>query len=205
MEDTSRATLVRFGAFELDLKAGQLLRNGRLVRLQPQPFKLLCLLANQPGRLVTREEFRWRCGRTTRSVDFEQGVNFIKQVRDALGDQAERSVYIQTEPKRGYRFLAPVTSAAALQPPGPGAADPELEKALWANITELARRRSPPQTAKAVAHRGRGGRSRADVAGVGEMVNATDEVLPAEKLQGHPFAPVTVPVHMLRLRSSVPV
>ena len=141
MDDTSPATLVRFGAFELDLKAGQLLRSGRLVRLQPQPFKLLCLLANQPGRLVTREEIQAALWKNDTFVDFEQGVNFaIKQVRDALGDQAERSVYIQTEPKRGYRFLAPVsavTAAAALQPPGPGAADPELEKALWANITEL--------------------------------------------------------------------
>ena len=61
------ANLLRFGAFELDIEAERLLRNARSVRLQPQPFRLLCLLAGQAGRVVTREEIRRRCGRATRS------------------------------------------------------------------------------------------------------------------------------------------
>jgi DNA-binding winged helix-turn-helix (wHTH) protein len=143
VDDKSRRTLVRFGDFELDLQAGQLLRNSRLVRLQPQPFTLLCLLVSQPGRLFTREEIKAALWQHDTFVDFEQGVNFaVKQVREALGDHADSAVYIQTELKRGYRFLAPVTEVAGGTPQasaskGQGTADPELEKALWANITEL--------------------------------------------------------------------
>ncbi len=131
--------LLRFGAYELDLEAGQLLKSGRLVRLQPQPFKLLCLLTSRTGKLVTREEIQAALWKDDTFVDFEQGVNFtIKQVREALSDQAEHSVYIQTVPKRGYRFLAPVATVSARgaseEPP---IADPLLDKALWANIADL--------------------------------------------------------------------
>jgi DNA-binding winged helix-turn-helix (wHTH) protein len=73
-------------------------------------------------------------------VDFEQGVNFaIKQVREALGDRVENSLYVQTVPKRGYRFLAPVESGREpVEPtPLPNMVDPHLQKALWANIVEL--------------------------------------------------------------------
>jgi DNA-binding winged helix-turn-helix (wHTH) protein len=103
--DKSRAALLRFGTFELDLEAEQLLKNGRLVHLQPQPFKLLCLLTSQTGKLVTREEIRAALWKDDTFVDFEQGLNFaIKQVREALSDQAEHPVYIQTIPKRGTSF-----------------------------------------------------------------------------------------------------
>ena len=131
--------LIRFGAFELDLEAGQLLKSGRLVRLQPQPFKLLCLLTSRTGKLVTREEIQAALWKDDTFVDFEQGVNFaIKQVREALSDQAEHSLYIQTVPKRGYRFLAPVSTVAggAVSEESPIAV-PLLDKALWANIAEL--------------------------------------------------------------------
>ena len=141
MDDKSKATLLRFGAFELDLETEQLLKNSRIVRLQPQPFKLLCLLTSQSGRLVTREEIQAALWKNDLFVDFEQGVNFaIKQVREALGDPAEHPVYIQTVPKRGYRFLAPITTVTARsapEPPPAGAPDPLLEKALWTNIAEL--------------------------------------------------------------------
>jgi DNA-binding winged helix-turn-helix (wHTH) protein len=139
VDDNPKATLLRFGAFELDLEAGQLLKNSRLVRLQPQPFKLLCLLASQPGKLMTREEIQAVLWSTDTFVDFEQGVNFaVKQVREALHDPADHPVYIQTVPKRGYRFLAPITPVSArsdLELPSPS--DPALEKALWANIADL--------------------------------------------------------------------
>src|SRR2546428_621817 len=102
-------TILRFGVFELDPRTEQLRRNGLTVRLQPQPFKLLRLLVGEAGRLVTRDEIRAALWNNDTFVDFEQGVNFaIRQVREALEDDAERPVYIQTVPKRGYRFLAPV-------------------------------------------------------------------------------------------------
>src|SRR5262249_44150890 len=105
---------LRFGPFELDTESGELRNSGRLVRIPPQPFKLLSLLASQPGRLYTREEIRAALGSDDPFIDFDQGVNFaIKQVGEALKDDAERSLYIQTAPKRGYRFIAPT------QPPRP--------------------------------------------------------------------------------------
>lgn len=139
MDKSSKPTIVRFGAFELDLAAEQLLKNGRIVRLQPQPFKLLCLLAGQSGKLVTREEIQGALWKGDTFVDFEQGVNFaIKQVREALGEDAEHAIYIQTVPRRGYRFLAPVNTVTVQSEatPDPGT-DLELQKALWTNVTEL--------------------------------------------------------------------
>jgi DNA-binding winged helix-turn-helix (wHTH) protein len=133
------ATVRRFGSFELDLDSERLLKNGRTIRIQPQPFRLLRLLTNRPGALVTREEIQAALWPGDTFVDFEQGVNFaIKQVREALGDRAEDSLYIQTVPKRGYRFLAPVDSGvepvdAVLS----ATLDHHLQKALWANIVEL--------------------------------------------------------------------
>ena len=139
MNQSPKPAVIRFGAFELDLEAERLLKNGRLVRLQPQPFKLLRLLTGQPGKLVTREEIQAALWTNDTFVDFEQGVNFaVKQVREALGDRAERSIYVETVPKRGYRFLAPVSSpgrdeAHDVRVP----AEPHLQRALWENIVEL--------------------------------------------------------------------
>ena len=138
MSATHKTAVLHFGAFELDLEAGRLLKSGRLVRLQPQPFRLLCLLLEQPGRLVTREEIQSALWKDDTFVDFEQGVNFaVKQVRDALGDRPESSVYIQTVPRRGYRFVAPVSSGEHQERVLPGTADPELLRALWENIVDL--------------------------------------------------------------------
>jgi DNA-binding winged helix-turn-helix (wHTH) protein len=135
---SSKPAIVRFGAFELDLEAEQLLKNGRVVRLQPQPFKLLCLLVAQPGKLVTREEIQGTLWKGDTFVDFEQGVNFaIKQVREALGEDAEHAIYIQTVPRRGYRFLAPVSSVTTSSEATPDPTDLELQKALWTNVSEL--------------------------------------------------------------------
>jgi DNA-binding winged helix-turn-helix (wHTH) protein len=136
------ATVIAFGAFQLDVEAGRLLRNGRVIRLKPQPFRLLQLLASRPGELVTREEIRLLLWGADTFVDFEQGVNTaIKQIRDALKDDAERPLYLQTIPKRGYRFIAPVESGTPAPVPvgGPAGArtDLNLQKALWHNIFEL--------------------------------------------------------------------
>ena len=134
-----KASVMRFGVFELDTESEQLLKNGLAIRLKPQPFKLLKLLVNEAGRVVTREEIRAALWSGDTFVDFDQGVNFaIKQVREALDDDSERSLYIQTVPKRGYRFVAPVEIVT----PGENLfavvpTDPRLHKALWANIAEL--------------------------------------------------------------------
>ena len=139
MHSSNRPRVVRFGAFELDLDAERLLKNGRQVRLQPQPFKLLRLLTTQPGRLVTREEIQAALWTNDTYVDFEQGVNFaVKQVREALGDRAENSIYVETVPKRGYRFLAPVIVPGRDEAPDVRTpAEPFLQRALWENIVEL--------------------------------------------------------------------
>jgi DNA-binding winged helix-turn-helix (wHTH) protein len=136
----THAKLFRFGSFELDLEAQQLLRNGRMVRLQPQPFKLLCFLISLRGQLVTREQIRGALWSDDTFVDVEQGVNFaIKQVRDALGEDAEHPIYIQTVPKRGYRFVAPVDAIGGADDAGalPPGTDLNLQKVLWTNIADL--------------------------------------------------------------------
>jgi DNA-binding winged helix-turn-helix (wHTH) protein len=130
----------RFGQFELDLAAGELRRNGGRVRLQPQPFKLLTLLVRRGGALVGRDEIRSELWPDGTFVDFDQSVNFaVKQIRDVLGDSAERPLYIETVPRRGYRFIAPIESAvpAVAVPRIPGTTTVRLQKALWTNIAEL--------------------------------------------------------------------
>jgi len=100
---------LRFAAFELDLQAHELLRNGRTVKVAPQALRLLEFLAANPGRLVTREEIRQEIWSDTTFVDFEQGINkSIRQIRDALNDHADRPRFIETLPRRGYRFIANV-------------------------------------------------------------------------------------------------
>jgi DNA-binding winged helix-turn-helix (wHTH) protein/tetratricopeptide (TPR) repeat protein len=104
---------LRFGIFELDLQTGELRKSGVLLRLPPQPFKVLALLASRPSQLVTREELRDQIWGKDTFVDFEHGLNFaIKKIRDTLGDDAERPRYVETLPRRGYRFIAPVDFVA---------------------------------------------------------------------------------------------
>jgi DNA-binding winged helix-turn-helix (wHTH) protein len=135
---TASPTSIRFGTYELDLETGQLLKDRRAVRLKPQPMKLLQLLATRPGEVVGREEIRALLWGADTFVDFEQGVNTaIKQVRDALNEDADHPLYIETVPKRGYRFIAPIevhSSKASLMA---GRTDLNLHKALWLNIAEL--------------------------------------------------------------------
>ena len=131
----------RFGQFELDLGAGELRRNAARVRMQPQPFKLLALLVRRAGGLVGRDEIRTELWPDGTFVDFDQAVNFaIKQIREVLGDSAERPLYIETVPRRGYRFIAPIDtavrdSAPAMHPPS--GTTVRLQKAVWTNIAEL--------------------------------------------------------------------
>lgn len=101
--------LVRFGSFEADLRTGELRKNGRRLRLQQQPFHVLALLLAHPNDLVTRQELIERLWPSGIVVDYEHSLNkAVKKLREALGDHAETPRYIETLPKRGYRFVCPV-------------------------------------------------------------------------------------------------
>jgi len=138
---TTRETFC-FGEFELDVDAGELRRKNRRLKLQPQPFKLLLLLVRKAGTLVSRDEIRRELWPDGTFVDFDQAVNFsIKQIRDVLGDDADRPLYIETVPRRGHRFIAPISTPGHPAPRTSffpmGATGIRLEKALWTNIAEL--------------------------------------------------------------------
>ena len=101
--------LLRFGAFELDLSTAELRKSGVALSLPRQPLRILAMLASHPGQLVTREQIQQEIWGSETFVDFEQGLNFaINKIRAALGDNAESPRYVETLPRRGYRFIAPV-------------------------------------------------------------------------------------------------
>jgi DNA-binding winged helix-turn-helix (wHTH) protein len=119
---------VRFGEFELNPRAGELRRNGTTVNLGEQPLRVLTVLLERRGEAVTREELRDRLWPADTFVDFEHGLNAaVKRLRDALGDSADTPRFIETIPRRGYRFIA--------SPPSPdtlGAADsPAPDRWSW--------------------------------------------------------------------------
>jgi TolB-like protein/DNA-binding winged helix-turn-helix (wHTH) protein/Flp pilus assembly protein TadD len=101
--------LVRFGVFELDLRSGELRKAGARVNLPDQPLQFLTALLEHPGQLVTRDELRQKLWPSDTFVDFEHGLNaVVKRLRDVLGDSADAPRFIETVPRRGYRFVAPV-------------------------------------------------------------------------------------------------
>jgi cholera toxin transcriptional activator len=109
MTEPQPARRYRFGAFEADASTGELRRQGILVRLNAQPFQLLLLLLDRPDQLLTREEIARELWPDGTFVDYEHGVNSaINRIREALGDSAGNSRFVQTLARRGYRFVAPV-------------------------------------------------------------------------------------------------
>ena len=113
MPQSTTENMVRFGLFELDFKAGQLNKNGRKIRLPQQPLQLLSMLLERPGEILTREELQQRLWSSDVFVDFDHGLNkSIQKLRDALGDSAGSPRYIETIPRVGYRFIAPVDTGA---------------------------------------------------------------------------------------------
>ena len=101
--------VLRFGVFQVDVRAGELRKNGVKLKLQEQPFRVLCLLLEHPGEVISRDELRNRLWPADTFVDFDHGLNAaIKRLRDALGESADTPVFIETLAKRGYRFIAPV-------------------------------------------------------------------------------------------------
>jgi len=110
----SSRSIVRFGEFALDQDAGELRRDGTQVRLQGQPLQLLQILVEHPGRIVPREELQKRIWPSDTFVDFDHGINnAIKRLRKALGDTAETPHYVETLPRRGYRFVGKTESATS--------------------------------------------------------------------------------------------
>src|SRR5580700_3741027 len=114
--------ILRLGNFEVDLPSGELRRGGLKVKLTGQPFQVLVTLLEKPGQVVTREELHQKLWAQDTFVDFEHGLNkAINKVRDALGDDADNPRFIETLPRRGYRFLPPLTVPA--EPEAPAAAN----------------------------------------------------------------------------------
>ncbi|MGH9794064.1 MAG: winged helix-turn-helix domain-containing protein [Candidatus Acidiferrales bacterium] len=134
METTAQARRARFGDFEADLRSGELHKHGIRLKLQDQPFRVLALLLERPGDLVTREELRQKLWPVETFVDFDTGLNnAVKKLRDVLSDSAEEPRYIETLPRRGYRFIARVENGAQ---PAALASDPS-ELRLTSRAEEL--------------------------------------------------------------------
>jgi len=101
--------LVKFGIFEADLASREIRKNGARIRLQDQPFQVLAVLLEKPGGVVTRDELRQQIWPSDTFIDFDKGLNVaINKIREALGDSAESPRFVETLPRRGYRFLAPL-------------------------------------------------------------------------------------------------
>src|SRR5579864_6732358 len=108
------AEKVRFDVFEVDLRAGELLKEGQKIKLQEQPFRVLSLLLQRPGEVVTRDQLRQELWPADTFVDFDHGLNSaVARLREALRDSAEKPRFIETISKRGYRFIAPFQSPAS--------------------------------------------------------------------------------------------
>jgi DNA-binding winged helix-turn-helix (wHTH) protein len=110
---TEQSWTVSFGPYVVDLRTGELRKQGLRIRLQEKSFQILSALLEKPGELVTREELRQRLWPDSTFVDWDNGLNTaLTKLRDALGDSAEKPRYIETFPRRGYRFIALSTPAA---------------------------------------------------------------------------------------------
>ena len=120
--DSNSNSRVSFGLFEADLRSGELRKSGTRIKIQSQPFRVLTVLLERPGEVVTREELQQRLWGIDTTVDFDHSLGTaVNKIREALGDSADNPRFIETLAKRGYRFIAPVTPA---DPPAPAAYQP---------------------------------------------------------------------------------
>jgi TolB-like protein/DNA-binding winged helix-turn-helix (wHTH) protein/Tfp pilus assembly protein PilF len=128
---------LRFDSFEVDLRSGELWKHGTRLRLQDQPFQVLRVLLERRGEIVTREELKQTLWPADTFVDFDDGLNTaVKKIRDVLGDSAEHPRYVETIPKRGYRFVGHAALAFPAHPAQPSAASPP----------QLVPAQAPPET-----------------------------------------------------------
>ncbi len=141
MEGPNSFRRICFGPFEVDRATGELRKQGRRIKLQEQPFQVLAALLEKPGELVTREELRQRIWSDDTFVDFDHSLNkAINKVREVLGDSSSSPRYVETLPRRGYRFIAPVESVGGeKQPDGspPAAPDQPPRTSSWTPATKI--------------------------------------------------------------------
>jgi DNA-binding winged helix-turn-helix (wHTH) protein len=172
MQSPRPASVVRFGTFEVSIRSGEVRKAGMRIRVQQQPMKLLELLLERPGEVVTREELRGRVWPDEDFGDFDQAVNIaIAKLRNALGDSAENPRYIETLPKRGYRFIAEVS---VVEPDAP-------TKREEPPAGEL------PVTAPAMAHTW-GHHRLGSCPDFGRRPRSLAFAFPQPRADGHPFA-----------------
>src|ERR1700722_849200 len=113
MTTSTPSKRVRFDAFEADLRSGELRKQGIKIKLHHQPFQVLTMLLEHPGEVVTREELKSKLWPLDTFVDFDVGLNSaVKKLRDALGDSAEMPRFVETLPRRGYRFIGSFSEAS---------------------------------------------------------------------------------------------
>src|SRR5688572_19092161 len=141
MESTETTPPLRFGSFELDVRLRELRTGTTRVRLQEQPFEILRLMLERPGDIVTREQLRQRLWPDGTYVDFEHSLNAaVKRLRAALGDDAENPRFVETLPRRGYRFIAALGPAAGLPPARTSRLQPRVRLAVlpFSNMSDTA-------------------------------------------------------------------
>src|SRR5262245_59181155 len=129
----------RFGNFEVDLSWGKLYRDGRPIRIEPQPIRVLAALLERAGEIVSRDELKSRIWDHATFVEFDQGLNYcIRQIRVALGDDASKPVYLETIKGRGYRFLARVETETDSAPgqQAPTTNQPSVPLSRWPAMLE---------------------------------------------------------------------
>ena len=135
--------VIHFSGYELDLSIAELTKDGLPVRIQPQPLKVLCLLASRPGQVVSREELRDEIWQSQTFVDFEQGLNTcVRQIRAALNDNPDAPRFVETVPRRGYRFIGTIsenggTASPAVVSPTPDLAPASSHWKLWSVLAVL--------------------------------------------------------------------
>jgi len=130
---------LRFGVFEVDPSARELRKNGLRIKLQDQPFAVLLILLEKAGQLVTKEELQQRLWPADTFVEFDKGIyNAMKRLRESLGDEAETPRYIETLPRRGYRFIAPVQRPDGVPKEPPAAPEPASRPSNWKRLILLA-------------------------------------------------------------------
>jgi DNA-binding winged helix-turn-helix (wHTH) protein/Tfp pilus assembly protein PilF len=138
LEVRSRSIL-RFGVFEVDLRAGELRKQGKRIKVQEQPLQVLATLLQNSGDVVTREELRAQIWPEDTFVDFDNSLNTsINKLREALGDSADNPRFIETLPRRGYRFIVPVSSNTGIEKPTPDPVPRPRWKILFAVVTAFA-------------------------------------------------------------------
>src|SRR5713226_3229583 len=130
------ARILHFGVFEVDLKACELRKHGLRLKLAEQPFQVLVVLLENPGEIITREELRNRLWPGDTFVDFDHGLNnAVMRLREVLGDSSENPRFVETIPRRGYRFIAPV--AGSFFPPSPDELESKQELVQAADLQLL--------------------------------------------------------------------